>query len=71
MFVALNNTVYLLTFVIFIFVYFSQLSLHYLSNNISSTERDANISIDELWFTTDRLMTVWKSDFSDKMKLEF
>ena len=40
----------------------------YLGSNISSTESDFNILIGKAWTTIDRLMTIWKSDLSDKIK---
>ena len=43
--------------------------LIYLSSNISSTEIDVNI--DKSWTAIDRLLTMWVSDLSAKIKLEF
>ena len=43
----------------------------FLSSNISSTESDVNIWIDKVLTTIDRLMTIWKSYVSDKIKWEF
>ena len=43
----------------------------YLSSNISSTESNVKICIDKAWTAIDMLTTLWKSDPSDKIKLEF
>ena len=43
----------------------------YLSSNISSTERDVNIRLAKVWNTVNRLSIIWKSDLSDKIKLDF
>ena len=43
----------------------------YLGSNISSTENDVKIRKDQAWTTIDRLTTMWKSDFSNKMKQIF
>ena len=40
----------------------------YLGSNISSTESDVNIVIGKAWTAIDRLMIIWKSDISDKIK---
>ena len=41
----------------------------YLSSNITSTE--SNVSIGKVLAAVDSLMTIWKSDLSDKIKWEF
>ena len=46
------------------------LKLEYLGSNIASTESDVNIQMDKLWTVTDRLLTIWKSDLTDKTKQE-
>ena len=43
----------------------------YLSSNIASTESNANICIGKWWTVFARLTTIWKSDLSDELKLEF
>ena len=43
----------------------------YLSSNISSTESNVNICIGKVRTAIDRLLIIWKSDLSDKIKLEF
>ena len=42
----------------------------YFSSNISSTEK-VNSRIGKAWFIIDRLLTIWKSDLSNKIKQEF
>ena len=43
----------------------------YLGSNISSTENDVIICIGKAWTTVDRLLIIWKSDLSDKIKWDF
>ena len=43
----------------------------YLGSNITSTENDVNIITGKAWTAVDSLSTIWKSDLSDKLKLEF
>ena len=43
----------------------------YLSSNISSIESNINICISKLSAAIGRLMTIWRSDLSDKIKWEF
>ena len=43
----------------------------YLSSNISSPERDVNICITKVWNALDRLLLIWKSDLSGKIKWDF
>ena len=43
----------------------------YLGSNISSTENDVNIYLGKAWIDLDRLLTIWKSDLSDKREHEF
>ena len=40
------------------------------SSNISSTESNVNICIGKVWSAIDRLMTIWKSNLSDKINWE-
>ena len=42
----------------------------YLSRNISLTERDVNICIHKAWIVINKLLTIWKADFSIKTKQE-
>ena len=43
----------------------------YLCSNISLTESDVDIRIGKAGAAIDRLLVKWKSDLSDKIKLEF
>ena len=43
----------------------------YLGNNILSTESDAKLYLEKAWTAIDRLSIIWKSDLSDKIKLDF
>ena len=45
--------------------------LIYLSSNISSTESNVKICISKIWTGINSLLTIWKSDLSDKIKWEF
>ena len=40
----------------------------YHGSNISFTESDVNTYIGKAWTVIDRLLTIWKSDFIDKIK---
>ena len=40
----------------------------FLGRNILFSEIDVNIWIDKAWTAIDRLMIMWKSDLSDKIK---
>ena len=40
----------------------------YLISSISSTESDVNIHLVKAWTVTDRLLIIWKSDLSNKIK---
>ena len=42
-----------------------------LGSHVSSTESDVNTYIGKVWTAIDRLMTIWKSDLSSKIKREF
>ena len=43
----------------------------YLGSNISSTESDVSICIGKAWTAINRLSIIWKSDLTDKIKLDF
>ena len=43
----------------------------YLDNNISSIESDVNICLVKVMTTIDRLLMIWKSDLSNKIKWHF
>ena len=43
----------------------------YLGNSISSTENDINMWLPKAWTAIDRLLIIWKSDLSDKIKHNF
>ena len=43
----------------------------YLGNSVSSTEKDIDIRLTKAWRTIDRLSIIWKSDLTNKMKLNF
>ena len=43
----------------------------YLVSRVSSTETDINTRLAKAWATLDRLLVIWKSDLTDKMKHSF
>ena len=43
----------------------------FFGSNISSIKSDVNIRISKAWAVIDRLTTIWKSDFSHKIKWKF
>ena len=43
----------------------------YLESNVSSTEKDINTWLAKAWTAIDRLLVIWKSDLTDKMKRSF
>ena len=43
----------------------------YLGSRISSTEKDINTRLTKVWTAIDRLLIIWKSNLSDKMKRSF
>ena len=43
----------------------------YLGSSISSTENDFNMWLVKAWTVIDRLLIIWKSDLSDKIKCNF
>ena len=42
----------------------------YLGSSISSTENDVNVCLAKTWTAIDWLSIIWKSDLSDKIKLD-
>ena len=45
--------------------------LMYLRSDISTTENDINMWLAKAWTAINRLLIIWKSDLSDKMKCNF
>ena len=43
----------------------------YLGSSVSSTETDINTWLAKAWTYIDRLLVIWKSDLTDKMKRSF
>ena len=43
----------------------------YLRSSVSSTETDINTRLAKAWTAIDRLLVIWKSDLTDKMKCSF
>ena len=43
----------------------------YFRNSVSSTENDINMRLAKTWSAIDRLLVIWKSDLSDKIKVNF
>ena len=43
----------------------------YLRGSVSSTENDINTRLAKAWTANDRLLIIWKSDRTDKIKLNF
>ena len=43
----------------------------YKESNVSSTETDINMRLAKAWTALDRLLIIWKSDLTDKMKHSF
>ena len=43
----------------------------YLGSSISSTEKDIDTQLTKAWTAIDRLLIIWKSDLTDKMKRSF
>ena len=41
------------------------------SNILSSTEKDINMQLTKAWTAIDKLLIVWKSNLTDKMKHSF
>ena len=43
----------------------------YLGSSVSSTEKDIDTRLTKAWTVIDRLLIIWKSDLTDKMKRSF
>ena len=43
----------------------------YLGSSVLSTKKDVNTWLAEVWTATDRLLIIWKSDLTDKIKCSF
>ena len=43
----------------------------YLGSSVSSTEKDIDTRLTKAWTAIDRLLIIWKSDLTDKMKRSF
>ena len=43
----------------------------YLGSSVSSTETDINMGLAKAWTAINRLLVIWKSDLTDKMKRSF
>ena len=43
----------------------------YLGSSVSSTEKDVNTRLVKAWIAIDRLLIIWKSDLTDKIKRSF
>ena len=43
----------------------------YLGSSVSSTEKDINTRLTKAWTAIDKLLVIWKSDLTDKMKHSF
>ena len=43
----------------------------YLGSNVESTEKDIETRLTKAWTTINRLLIIWKSDLTDKMKRSF
>ena len=43
----------------------------YLGSSVSSTEKDIDIRLTKAWSAIDRLLIIWKSNLTDKMKRSF
>ena len=43
----------------------------YLGSSVSSTEKDINTRLTKAWTAIDRLLVIWKSNLTDKMKRSF
>ena len=43
----------------------------YLGSSVSSTEKDIDMRLTKAWTAIDRLLIIWKSDLTDKMKRSF
>ena len=43
----------------------------YLGSRVSSTEKDIDTQLTKAWIAIDKLLIIWKSDLTDKMKRSF
>ena len=43
----------------------------YFGSSVSSTENDINMCLAKVWAAIDRLLIIWKSDLSNKIKCNF
>ena len=43
----------------------------YLGSSVSSTEKDIDTQLTKTWTAIDKLLVIWKSDLTDKMKCSF
>ena len=43
----------------------------YLGSSVSSTETDIKLQLAKVWTTIDRLLVIWKSDLTNKIKRSF
>ena len=43
----------------------------YLGSSVSSTEKGINMQLTKAWATIDKVLIIWKSDLTDKMKCSF
>ena len=43
----------------------------FLESSVSSTEKDIDTRLTKAWTAIDRLLIIWKSDLTDKMKRSF
>ena len=43
----------------------------YLGSSVSSTEKDIDTRLTKAWTAIDKLLIIWKSDLTDKMKRSF
>ena len=43
----------------------------YLGSSVSSTEKDTDLRLTKAWTVIDKLLIIWKSDLTDKMKRSF
>ena len=49
----------------------SEIKFTYLESSITSSENDINIQLAKAWTTINRLLIIWKTDLSDKIKYNF
>ena len=56
---------------IYIYIYIYTMKVFYLGSSVSSTEKDIDTRLTKAWTAIDRLLIIWKSDLTDKMKRSF